>query len=43
MSYINKIVLSNSKYWMEGIVALRQIIENNLLRASFIRRYDRTL
>jgi hypothetical protein len=41
MSSINRIFLGNSKYyWMEGMVALRHIMEKDLLGASSIKRYN---
>ena len=39
-SSINRIVLTNSKYCMEGAVALRRVIEKDMPRDNSIRRYD---
>ena len=39
-SSINRIVLTNSKNCMEGAVALRQMIEKDMLRDNSTRRYD---
>jgi hypothetical protein len=41
MSSISRIFIGNSKYyWMEGMVALRHIMEKDLLGASSIKSYN---